>query len=92
MTNPQPDVAPGGAPLSTRARGIFHTGGTGIFRRKPIPLQQPDEEQQLKRSLGLWSLTAIGLGAIIGAGMFTLAGGVARTNAGPGVTISFQWS
>ena len=60
MTNPQPDVARGGAPLSTRARGIFHTGGTGIFRRKPIPLQQPDEEQQLKRSLGLWSLTAIG--------------------------------
>jgi APA family basic amino acid/polyamine antiporter len=60
-----------------------------VFRRKPIPLQAPSEEQTLKRSLGLWSLTAIGLGAIIGAGMFTLAGGVARTDAGPAVTISF---
>ena len=60
-----------------------------MFRRKPIPLQEPSHEQQLKRSLGLWSLTAIGLGAIIGAGMFTLAGGIARTNAGPAVTISF---
>jgi APA family basic amino acid/polyamine antiporter len=89
MSNPRPDAAPGGLPGPTRTRGVLHTGATGIFRRKPIPLHEPDQDQQLKRSLGLWSLTAIGLGAIIGAGMFTLAGGVARTNAGPGVTISF---
>src|SRR5437016_5298446 len=72
MSNPRPDAAPGGLPGPTRTRGVLHTGATGIFRRKPIPLHEPDQDQQLKRSLGLWSLTAIGLGAIIGAGMFTL--------------------
>ena len=89
MSESRPDPGPADPPVSTRARGVMHTGATGVFRRKPIPLHEPAQEQKLKRSLGLWSLTAIGLGAIIGAGMFTLAGGVARTDAGPGVTISF---
>jgi APA family basic amino acid/polyamine antiporter len=56
-----------------------------IWRRKPIG----GEESGLERHLGLWQLTAIGLGAIIGAGIFTLAGTVANGTAGPGVTISF---
>src|SRR5919199_402331 len=47
---------------------------TSVFRRKPI---------------GLWQLTAIGLGAIIGAGIFALAGGVAKEDAGPAVSVSF---
>ncbi|MGH3497156.1 MAG: amino acid permease [Nocardioidaceae bacterium] len=59
---------------------------TGIFRRKPITA---DESDQLERSIGLWQLTAIGLGAIIGAGIFALAGPVAKTTAGPAVSISF---
>lgn len=59
----------------------------GIFRRKPV---QPDDgESGLERSIGLWQLTAIGLGAIIGAGIFALAGPVAKEDAGPAVTISF---
>ncbi|HEY6932336.1 MAG TPA: amino acid permease [Marmoricola sp.] len=56
-----------------------------IWRRKPIG----NDESGLERHLGLWQLTAIGLGAIIGAGIFTLAGTVANGTAGPGVTISF---
>lgn len=56
-----------------------------IWRRKPIGAG----ESGLERHLGLWQLTAIGLGAIIGAGIFTLAGTVANGTAGPGVTISF---
>src|SRR4051794_6607410 len=59
---------------------------TGIFRRKPI---DDDGESGLERSIGLWQLTAIGLGAIIGAGIFALAGPVAKTDAGPAVTVSF---
>ncbi|HEY0486714.1 MAG TPA: amino acid permease [Mycobacteriales bacterium] len=59
-----------------------------IWRRKPIAADTP-AEGGLERALGLWQLTAIGVGAIIGAGIFTLAGVVARTTAGPGVTISF---
>jgi APA family basic amino acid/polyamine antiporter len=59
---------------------------TGIFRRKPIAAGVKSE---LERSIGLWQLTAIGLGAIIGAGIFALAGPVARDTAGPAVSISF---
>jgi APA family basic amino acid/polyamine antiporter len=59
---------------------------TGIFRRKPI---EAEEESGLERTIGLWQLTAIGLGAIIGAGIFALAGPVAKTTAGPAVTVSF---
>jgi APA family basic amino acid/polyamine antiporter len=58
----------------------------GIFRRKPI---HAVEDSGLERTIGLWQLTAIGLGAIIGAGIFALAGPVARDYAGPAVTISF---
>jgi basic amino acid/polyamine antiporter, APA family len=60
---------------------------TGIFRRKPVRAAGGDSA--LERSIGLWQLTAIGLGAIIGAGIFALAGPVAKEDAGPAVTVSF---
>jgi APA family basic amino acid/polyamine antiporter len=60
---------------------------TGILRRKPI--EDTGEESGLERSIGLFQLTAIGLGAIIGAGIFALAGPVAKHSAGPAVSISF---
>ncbi|WP_051549209.1 amino acid permease [Nocardioides sp. URHA0032] len=60
---------------------------TGIFRRKPVQTEESDGG--LERSIGLWQLTAIGLGAIIGAGIFALAGPVAKDTAGPAVTVSF---
>jgi APA family basic amino acid/polyamine antiporter len=63
-----------------------HLQTTGIFRRKPI---EAEEDSDLERTIGLWQLTAIGLGAIIGAGIFALAGPVAKTTAGPAVTVSF---
>ncbi|MCW2736604.1 amino acid permease [Nocardioides sp.] len=59
---------------------------SGIFRRKPITAET---DESLERSIGLWQLTAIGLGAIIGAGIFALAGPVAKENAGPAVSLSF---
>ncbi len=63
------------------------TSNTSIWRRKPI--STGEEDGGLERHLGLWQLTAIGVGAIIGAGIFTLAGTVANGTAGPAVTISF---
>ncbi|MER5519970.1 amino acid permease [Streptomyces sp. NPDC002763] len=66
--------------------------GEGILRRKPIEhIEETEvgEGPQLDRSLGLWQLTAIGVGGIIGAGIFTLAGTVANGTAGPAVLISF---
>ncbi|MEV1116787.1 amino acid permease [Actinosynnema sp. NPDC049800] len=62
--------------------------GSGVFRRKPIE-QISDEKTALTRTLGLWQLTAIGIGGIIGAGIFSLAGAVANKTAGPAVLISF---
>jgi APA family basic amino acid/polyamine antiporter len=46
-------------------------------------------EHSLKRTLGAPSLVALGIGAIIGAGLFSITGGAAAHNAGPAVTISF---
>lgn len=43
----------------------------------------------LKRTLGPWNLVALGIGAIIGAGLFSLTGIAAAENAGPAVTLSF---
>ncbi|GGF46871.1 amino acid permease [Marmoricola endophyticus] len=58
-----------------------------IFRRRPI--EPASEDGPLERSIGLWQLTAIGLGAIIGAGIFALTGEVANEFAGPAVSVSF---
>lgn len=50
------------------------------------------ENAQLKRAMGPISLTALGIGGIIGAGIFVLTGTVAAKFAGPGVVISFALS
>ncbi|MEV5843358.1 amino acid permease [Streptomyces sp. NPDC051985] len=66
--------------------------GEGILRRKPIEhIEETEvtEGPRLDRSLGLVQLTAIGVGGIIGAGIFTLAGTVANETAGPAVLVSF---
>lgn len=56
-------------------------------------LTQPDpvvaEEHELKRTLGPVHLTMLGIGAIIGAGIFVITGQVAADYAGPAVLISF---
>src|ERR1700752_1183471 len=46
-------------------------------------------EVPLRRTLSAWSLIAIGIGDIIGAGIFVLTGHAAATNAGPAIGISF---
>lgn len=46
-------------------------------------------KQTLKRSLGAINLVAIGIGVIIGAGLFSLTGIAAANNGGPAVTLSF---
>ena len=66
-----------------------------IMRRKPIDdIEEENKHSGLFKSLGLWQLTAIGVGGIIGVGIFSLAGLVAHGSetepgVGPAVLISF---
>lgn len=61
-----------------------------LARRKAVEqLQAEAGRGDFRRVLGLWQLTAIGIGAIIGVGVFVLAGQQAATNAGPAVVLSF---
>src|SRR5882672_6132777 len=63
-----------------------------LFRKKSMDslmLQAGDSEKGLKRTLGAGSLIALGIGAIIGAGLFVRTAAAAGEHAGPAVTISF---
>src|SRR3954465_2934334 len=62
-----------------------------LFRRKSVTALQAEaaSDHSLKRALGPLNLTALGIGAIIGTGIFVLTGTVAAQNAGPAVILSF---
>src|SRR5205809_5701888 len=62
-----------------------------LFRRKSVTDLQAEalSDHSLKRALGAMNLTALGVGAIIGTGIFVLTGTVAAQNAGPAVGLSF---
>src|SRR5213595_465538 len=72
-------------------------GGAGmklrsqLFAVKPVAvlLAEMEGENRLRRVLGPVSLTALGVGAIIGAGIFVLTGLAAHDKAGPGLILSF---
>jgi amino acid permease len=73
---------PGGADVNLIAQ---------LLRHKSIEQLQAElgTRRDFRRVLGLWQLTAIGIGGIIGVGIFVLAGQQAATNAGPAVVLSF---
>ncbi|GAA5795280.1 hypothetical protein HPULCUR_000635 [Helicostylum pulchrum] len=57
---------------------------------KPVELLWGDaENSELKRALSAFQLVFVGIGAIIGTGIFVLSGLAAANNAGPAVTLSF---
>ncbi|MGH8079392.1 MAG: amino acid permease, partial [Lysobacter sp.] len=62
-----------------------------ILRHKSVEQLQADagKRSDFRRVLGLWQLTAIGIGGIIGVGVFVLAGHQAAENAGPAVALAF---
>lgn len=64
-----------------------------LFAKKPlaglIAEAQESGSHSLKRTLGPWALVALGIGAIIGAGLFSITGVAAANQAGPAITISF---
>ncbi len=63
-----------------------------LFQRKPVERILKEAESgrhTLRRTLGPWNLVALGIGAIIGAGLFSLTGIAAADHAGPAIAISF---
>ena len=64
---------------------------SGLMGRKSVDdiIESGEGEQQLSKSLGALSITAMGIGAIIGAGIFVLTGTAAAQYAGPGIMLSF---
>jgi APA family basic amino acid/polyamine antiporter len=61
-----------------------------IFQRKPVELIHAETQHgELKRSLGALNLVLLGIGCIIGTGIFVLTGHAAAEWAGPGIMISF---
>ncbi|HYS20906.1 MAG TPA: amino acid permease [Gemmatimonadales bacterium] len=62
-----------------------------LFRRKSVTDLQTEAltDHSLKRALGALNLTTLGIGAIIGTGIFVLTGTVAALNSGPAVVLSF---
>ncbi len=62
-----------------------------FLRHKSVEQLQAEvgQRKDFRRVLGLWQLTAIGIGGIIGVGIFVLAGQQAALNAGPAVALSF---
>lgn len=65
---------------------------SNLFARKPLAslmASAAGHGPQFHRSLGAASLVALGIGGIIGAGIFSLTGVAAATNAGPAVVVSF---
>lgn len=65
----------------------------GLFIKKPFAALQTEANESgnktLKRVLGPWSLIALGVGVIIGAGLFSITGTVAAGYTGPAITLSF---
>jgi len=62
-----------------------------LFTTKPIHdiLQESEKKEGLKRTLTATNLTTLGIGAIIGAGIFVITGQAAAQYAGPAILISF---
>ncbi|HXT27018.1 MAG TPA: amino acid permease [Candidatus Eisenbacteria bacterium] len=69
--------------------------GNPLFAKKPMSLLLAESQEQggqsLKRTLGPFQLTALGVGAVIGAGIFVLSG-LGAHYAGPGLMLSFVLS
>ena len=65
----------------------------GLFIKKTFAALEAEANESgsktLKRVLGPWGLIALGVGAIIGAGLFSITGTVAAEYTGPAITLSF---
>ncbi len=74
--------------MATAAPRRSVLGRMGL-RKSVSQIQHETQTSQLKRSLGPWNLVFLGIGCIIGAGIFVRTGNAAALHAGPAVLISY---
>lgn len=61
-----------------------------LFRKKPLDtLLAQSQTKSLSRSLSAFDLVLLGIGCVIGTGIFVITGTVAATGAGPALILSF---
>ncbi len=61
-----------------------------LLQKKSVSqIQSEAKEHSLKRTLGKWNLVSLGIGCIIGAGIFVMTGTAAANHAGPAIIFSF---
>lgn len=60
-----------------------------LCRKKMLAEEMEPGKEKFKRVLNIFDLTALGIGATLGCGVYVLAGTVAKTVAGPAVVLSF---
>lgn len=73
--------------MATRPKPDFLTRMWG--RKTLAQVQRETQTSELKRTLGSWNLLLLGIGCIIGAGIFVRTGNAAALHAGPAVLLSF---
>lgn len=79
-------------PLLRAACISFHGGPMykNLLAKKSVALIQKEAKgHALKRTLGKWNLVSLGIGCIIGAGIFVMTGTAAANHAGPALVLSF---
>ena len=60
-----------------------------LARKTDFSATESGDGPTLKRTLGPWGLTALGIGAVIGGGIFVITGQAAAEHAGPAIVLSF---
>lgn len=79
-------IVPAGPSTKMECQKITNFGNQ-LLRRKNVDCTR--EDSRLSRCLNTFDLVALGVGSTLGAGVYVLAGAVARENAGPAIVISF---
>ena len=74
--------------MATSAPRRSFLGRIGL-RKSVANIQEETRTSELKRTLGPWNLVFLGIGCIIGAGIFVRTGNAAALHAGPGVLFSY---